>query len=128
MPRGKLRPTLEEVKALLAEDQDFLPPLVQAVLQELLEAEMTEVLGAEKGEGGRRRGAGHRSGYYGRTLVTGSASWSSACRRIGRAASRPSCSSATSVRRRRLCSSRCTCRGLDPQGQGDHGGALRPQL
>jgi hypothetical protein len=38
MPRGKLRPTLEEVKALLSEDQDFLRPLVQAVLQELLKA------------------------------------------------------------------------------------------
>jgi len=37
MPRGKLRPTLEEVKALLAAEQDFLRPLVQAVLQELLE-------------------------------------------------------------------------------------------
>jgi putative transposase len=37
------------VKALLAEDRDFLRPLVQAVLQELLEAEMTEALGAEKG-------------------------------------------------------------------------------
>jgi transposase-like protein len=50
MPRGKLRPTLAEVKALLAQDQDFLRPLVQAVAQELLEAEMTEALGAEKGE------------------------------------------------------------------------------
>jgi transposase-like protein len=49
MPRGKLRPTFEEVKSLLAEDRDFLRPLVQAVLQELLEAEMTEALGAEKG-------------------------------------------------------------------------------
>jgi putative transposase len=69
MPRGKLRPTLEEVKALLAEDRDFLRPLVQAVLQELLEAEMTEALGAEKGERTPAR-LGHRSGYYGRTLVS----------------------------------------------------------
>jgi putative transposase len=46
MPRSKVRPTLAEVKALLAEDRDFLRPLVQAVLQELLEAEMTEALGA----------------------------------------------------------------------------------
>jgi hypothetical protein len=30
MPRGKLRPTLEEVKALLAEDRDFLRPLERA--------------------------------------------------------------------------------------------------
>jgi putative transposase len=69
MPRGKLRPTLEEVKALLAEDRDFLRPVVQAVLQELLEAEMTEALGAEKGERAPLR-LGHRSGTYGRTLVT----------------------------------------------------------
>ena len=43
--------------------------MVQAVLQELLEAEMTEVLGAEKGERTPAR-LGYRSGYYGRTLVT----------------------------------------------------------
>ena len=69
MPRGKLRPTLAEVKALLAADRDFLRPLVQAVLQELLEAEMTEALCAEKGERTPSR-LGLRSGYYGRTLVT----------------------------------------------------------
>jgi hypothetical protein len=38
MPRGKLRPTLEEVKALLAQNRDFLGPIVEAALQELLEA------------------------------------------------------------------------------------------
>src|ERR671919_1458143 len=69
MPRGKLRPTLEEVKALLSEDRDFLRPLVQAVLQELLEAEMTEALGAAKGERTPAR-LGYRSGSYDRTLVT----------------------------------------------------------
>jgi putative transposase len=50
----------------LAEDRDFLRPRVQAVLQELLEAEMTEALGAEKGE---RTSARHRGGYYDRSLV-----------------------------------------------------------
>jgi putative transposase len=60
---------LAEVKALLAEDQDFLRPLVQAVLQELLEAEMTETLGAEKGERTAAR-LGYRSGSYDRTLVS----------------------------------------------------------
>jgi transposase-like protein len=53
----------------LAADRDFLRPLVQAVLQELLEAEMTEALCAEKGERTPSR-LGLRSGYYGRTLVT----------------------------------------------------------
>jgi putative transposase len=38
------------VNALLAADHDFLRPLVQAVLPELLEAEMTAALGAPKGE------------------------------------------------------------------------------
>jgi transposase-like protein len=60
---------LKEVKALLATDQDFLRPLVQAVLQELLEAEMTEALGAAKGERTAAR-LGYRSGYYDRTLIT----------------------------------------------------------
>jgi putative transposase len=69
MPRSKVRPTLEEVKALLAEDRDFLRPLVEAVLQELLEAEMTEALGATKGERTAAR-LGYRAGSYGRTLVS----------------------------------------------------------
>jgi transposase-like protein len=69
MPRGKLRPTFEEVKTLLSEDQDWLRPLVQAVLQELLEAEMTEALCAEKGERTPHR-LGYRAGSYGRTLIT----------------------------------------------------------
>jgi putative transposase len=69
MPRGKLRPTLEEVKALLAADRDFLRPIVEAVLQELLEAEMAEALGAAKGERTPAR-LGYRSGYYDRTLVS----------------------------------------------------------
>jgi transposase-like protein len=69
MPRGKLRPTLTEVKALLTEDRDFLRPLVQAVLQELLEAEMTETLSAAKSERTPQR-LGYRSGHYDRTLVS----------------------------------------------------------
>jgi transposase-like protein len=59
----------ELVKGLLAEQDDFLRPLVQAVVQEVLEAEMTEALGAEKSERTSQR-AGYRSGYYSRKLVT----------------------------------------------------------
>src|SRR3954464_15501960 len=58
-----------DVKALLAEDEEFLRTLVRAALQEVLEAEMTEALGAEKGERTARR-QGYRSGYYDRTLIT----------------------------------------------------------
>ena len=41
----------------------------RTALQEVLEAEMTEALGAEKGERAVGR-QGYRSGYYGRTLIT----------------------------------------------------------
>lgn len=56
-------------KAKLGEQADFLRPLVQELIQEVLEAEMTKALQAGKGE--RREGRlGYRSGYYQRTLVT----------------------------------------------------------
>jgi len=58
-----------DVKAVLAEDEEFLRALVRTALQEVLETEMTEALGAEKGERAAGR-QGYRSGYYGRTLIT----------------------------------------------------------
>src|SRR6516225_518107 len=58
-----------DIKAVLAEDEEFLRVLVRMALQEVLEAEMTEALGAEKGERAVGR-QGYRSGYYGRTLIT----------------------------------------------------------
>jgi transposase-like protein len=58
-----------DVKAVLAEDEEFLRALVRTALQEVLEAEMTEALGAEKGERAVGR-QGYRSGYYSRTLIT----------------------------------------------------------
>src|SRR6202007_644118 len=58
-----------DVKALLAGDEEFLRALVRTALQEVLEAEMTEALGAEKGERSAGR-LGYRSGYYSRTLIT----------------------------------------------------------
>src|SRR6516165_10050627 len=59
-----------DIKAVLAEDEEFLRALVRTALQEVLEAEMTEALGAEKGERASGR-QGYRSGYYDRTLMTG---------------------------------------------------------
>ena len=53
-----------DIKALLKEDEEFLRALVWTALQEVLEAEMTEALGAEKGERAAGR-QGYRSGYYG---------------------------------------------------------------
>ena len=56
-------------KEILAEQEDFLRPLIQEVVQQVLEAEIEEALGAGKGERTPNR-QGYRSGYYGRTLIT----------------------------------------------------------
>jgi putative transposase len=64
---GKAKAAL--VKELLSADKDFLRPMVQEVVQQVLEAEMDETVGAEKGERSIQR-LGYRSGYYSRTLVT----------------------------------------------------------
>jgi putative transposase len=58
-----------ELKALLLSDEDGFRRVLQTVVQEVLEAEMTEALGAEKGERTAER-IGYRSGYYERKLVT----------------------------------------------------------
>ena len=60
--------TKQELLRLLTEE-DALKPLVQTLLQEVLEAEMDEAVQAGKGERTAGR-LGYRSGYYGRTLVT----------------------------------------------------------
>jgi putative transposase len=59
----------QEIKAMIAEDEDFLRPLVRSVIQEFLEAEMAETVGAQKGERAEGR-LGYRSGYYARGLIT----------------------------------------------------------
>ena len=58
----KLRPTLAEIKSLLASDKDFLKSMVHAAVQEVLEQEMTDTLDAAKGERIEGR-LGYRSGY-----------------------------------------------------------------
>ncbi len=63
------RKATETVRKELEEDKDQLRELIRTAVQEFLEAEMTQTLGAAKGErsDGRR---GYRSGYYERSLVT----------------------------------------------------------
>ena len=56
-------------KELMAGQEDFLRPLIQEVIQQVLEAEMEEAVGAGKSERTAKR-QGYRSGDYGRTLVT----------------------------------------------------------
>ena len=58
-----------EVARILAEDRDILKSMVSEALQQTLEVEMDEALGAEKSERTPHR-MGYRSGYYGRTLIT----------------------------------------------------------
>ena len=58
-----------EMMRILAEDADILKSIVAEALQQTLEAEMDEALGAEKSERTSNR-VGYRSGYYGRTLIT----------------------------------------------------------
>lgn len=69
MTRKQSKTTVSELKELLTKDKDFLRPLVEEVVQQVLEAEMDEAVGAQKGERTANR-QGYRSGYYGRTLVT----------------------------------------------------------
>jgi len=69
MTKAKPIISAEDLTQLLAQDGDFLKPLVQTVLQELLEAEMDDTLGAGKGERAEGR-KGYRNGYYTRNLVT----------------------------------------------------------
>ena len=69
MTQKKITVDIEELKALLITDSDFLKPLITRALQEILEAEMDEILGAGKYERTADR-QGYRSGYYKRTLIT----------------------------------------------------------
>lgn len=69
MTKVEGKPASAIAKELLRESPDALREIVRAVCQEILEAEMTEALGADKSE---RTGSrlGYRSGYYSRTLIT----------------------------------------------------------
>lgn len=58
-----------EVTRMLLEEEDPIRTIVQQTLQQLLECEMDETIGARNGERCEER-TGYRSGYYGRSLVT----------------------------------------------------------
>src|SRR4051812_29213948 len=69
MTKSEPRTALAVVKNLIAAQPDRLREVVRAVMQEMLEAEMNDTLGAGKSERTDAR-LGYRSGYYSRTLVT----------------------------------------------------------
>jgi len=58
-----------ELKQIAQDQPDLLRPLIQAVVQEVLETEMDEALQAGKHERNAER-LGYRSGYYRRNLIT----------------------------------------------------------
>jgi transposase-like protein len=60
---------LVELESALGQDGDMLRQLVQGLVQECLESEMEQCLGASKSERTESR-QGYRSGYYSRSLVT----------------------------------------------------------
>ncbi|ESZ37784.1 hypothetical protein X731_29270, partial [Mesorhizobium sp. L2C054A000] len=69
MTKTEGKSTSAAVKDILLSNPDGLHAVLRAVMQEVLEAEMDEALGASKSERTPER-LGYRSGYYGRTLVT----------------------------------------------------------
>ena len=65
----KSKPTAGSLESLFVSDRDLFKELLRESLQEVLEAEMTEVIGAAPGERSVER-TGYRAGHYGRSLVT----------------------------------------------------------
>ena len=69
MTEKSVKPVLALAKEAIASDAEGLKSLMRAAFQEVLEAEMTEAVGAAKGERREAR-RGYRSGYYERDLIT----------------------------------------------------------
>jgi transposase-like protein len=69
MTTKKRNTKLISAEAMLSSDRDFLKQAVKDALQEVLEGEMTEFLGAAPRERTDGR-SGYRAGYYNRGLVT----------------------------------------------------------
>jgi putative transposase len=69
MARDHRKVSAEIAQGILLEDPDFLREIVERVLQEMLEAEMTEHIGAAPYERSATR-TGHRNGHKPRTLRT----------------------------------------------------------
>jgi putative transposase len=68
MARKKRIAEIEEWKETLSQDEGF-REAIRSYVQEVLESEMDEALGAGKWERSESR-QGYRAGYYGRTLIT----------------------------------------------------------
>jgi transposase-like protein len=69
MTERKLKAVRPRLEALVAQDRDLLKALVKEALDQILQAEMTDFLGAGPNERSVAR-AGYRAGYYERGLIT----------------------------------------------------------
>ena len=69
MTKFESKASRNDLKGLLSQDSELLRTLMRTALQEVLEAEMADAVGAVKGERTPAR-LGYRSGYYPRTLIT----------------------------------------------------------
>ena len=69
MTKSQATPSGVDLKALLLSDEDGFRRILQEAVQIALEAEMTEAIGAEKGQRTPER-LSYRSGYYDRKLIT----------------------------------------------------------
>src|SRR3954464_2641846 len=69
MAEAQAKLSVAAAKELIKGNPDGLREIVRAMLQEILEAEMTDALGAAKSERTTGR-LGYRTGYHGRTLIT----------------------------------------------------------
>src|SRR6202048_2686767 len=69
MTKGQGKGEVIDLKGLLARDEDFVRAAVEALIEAALEAEMTEAIGAAKGERSETW-LSYRSGYYSRSLIT----------------------------------------------------------
>ena len=103
------------LQEIFGADKDSFKELLREVLQEVLEQEMTEAIGAEKGERSVGR-LGYRSGYYGRALVTRVGRLSYGFPRTGRDIFPPRFLRGIKGRRKRWFRPwpRCTSRGCPP--------------
>src|ERR1700727_626093 len=120
MTKSEAKPAIAAVNELFSKSPDGLGEIVRAVMQEMLEAEMTDALGAEKGERTAAR-LGYAPAITAAPSSPGWASSSCACRRTETGGSRPNSSNAISAPSRR--SWRRWPRwepalGLDPRVQG----------
>ena len=108
----KLKTVVPRLEELVVEDRDLLKSLAEQALNQVLQAEMSEFLGAAPGERSDAR-SGYRAGYYSRGLITRIGKIELRVPRDRQGEFRRRCLSASSGARRRWSRRwrRCMCKG-----------------